>query len=262
MNDVEMVPTEVGEQWSLLLPRHRAVRGETWGSWWPYWELPRLQSMWHNLNVGDLVFDIGSEEGDLPGLWALWGCRVVLVEPNPRVWPNLKAIWDANGFLDPAGTYVGFCGPADDMDRPEWIAEHIDAQPHGIWPSCANGPVIGDHGFLDLRERPDCPVITLDTLADRCGEPDAITIDVEGAEGKVLEGAECLMGRGGRRPLIWVSVHPYFLYDYYGMRPDEFLAWLNARGYQRTHLGFDHEWHWFCWPEERRDSIVLPYGGR
>lgn len=249
----EMVPTVIAEQWTLLLPRHRAERAEPWGSWWPTWERPRLESMRRNLHPGDLVFDIGAEEGDFPALWASWGCDVVLVEPNPRVWPNIRAIWEANELPDPRG-WVGFCGAANDWDRPGWAAQ---VEPRDGWPECAYGPVIGDHGFLNLWERPDVPVITIDTLASIHGAPDVITIDVEGAEFEVLKGATGILETA--RPLLYVSVHPAFMFDSYQHTVDELVGWLAEHGYRREHLGAGHEWHELFYPSERAADVVLPY---
>lgn len=255
----EMRETLINDTWRLLLPEHRACRDEPWGSQWPTWEALRLKSMSRNLHPGDLVFDIGAEEGDMPALWSSWGCDVVLVEPNPKVWPNIRAIWEANGLPDPTGWWVGFAGAKVDDNRPDWNHPPVGADGSG-WPTCAYGPVIGDHGFLCLLERPDVPVITIDALAGLHGPPDVITIDVEGAEMSVLEGAEQTLTHA--KPLLYLSVHPQFMFDAWGVTIAEFCAWLTERGYQREHLSAGHEWHELWWPEEAADRVILPYGGR
>jgi FkbM family methyltransferase len=233
---VPMIPTTINERWTLLLPEHRAVRQE-----WPVWERERIGHMWRNVRPGDAVFDVGSEEGDLPALWAKWAGPaggVVLVEPNPAVWPNIRAIWEANDLHPPLLRWVGFAGPVDDHRRPRW--------PHNAdltdWPDCARGPLIGNHGFLNLCERPDVPVARLDTLAAWAGrDPDVVTIDVEGAELEVLRGAERILATS--RPLVYASVHPDFMRQMYGQAPADLDAFMEGFGYARTELAHDHEQH-------------------
>ncbi len=96
----------------------------------------------------------------------------------------------------------------------------------------------------------------LDTLVGLVGTPpDAITIDVEGAEMVVLDSAIQTLDR--HRPLVWVSVHADMLtYDYDSMSEKVHL-WMNERGYRMHCLGSDHEVHWLYWPRER-DDVVLP----
>src|SRR5882724_6033705 len=85
-------PTLINGKWQLLLPKHRADRPE----WKTGWEVERLDALRASIEPGKLVFDVGAEEGDMSALYALWGAQVVLFEPNERVWPNIRAIWEAN----------------------------------------------------------------------------------------------------------------------------------------------------------------------
>jgi FkbM family methyltransferase len=227
-----VIETLINGRWPLLLPEHRAERSE-----WPWWEAGRLAAMWHHLGPGDVVYDVGAEEGDLPALWASWGCDVVLVEPNPRVWPNIRAIWQGNGFT-PLGFFVGFAGP-------EERRAHVPVIRDG-WPECAFGALIGDHGFLNLSERPDVDVVTIDRLAGWTKPPTAITIDVEGAELQVLLGARMTLEHD--RPKVWVSVHPDFMRDGYGDDPVEIIDLMESHGYERTFIAEDHEEHWMFLP--------------
>lgn len=241
---VEMRSTMINDRWELLLPEHRAVRPE-----WPTWEAERLDSMHTNLRPGMVVYDVGAEEGDMPALWATWGCAVALFEPNPRVWPNMRAIWGANQLPPPEACFVGFAGPTDTplaagLAGTGWFPS---------WPPAAYGPVIGDHGFMNLCERPDVPRITLNTAATTVRPPDAITIDVEGAELEVLRGAAAHV-LTNIRPLLWISVHPTFMGEMYGQHPDELHSLLIGHGYIGTLLADDHEEHWFYEPTERRSS--------
>lgn len=237
-----MIETEINGRWKLLLPSHRAERAE----WYTGWEKERLAAMAELIGPGDLVFDVGAEEGDFPALWALWGAGVYLIEPNPRVWPNIRAIFEANG-LDHAvvGCWVGFAGdPSTERFSTSWWQEHA-ARPDGdIWPSCAYGEVIGDHGFLVLPERPDCPSTTIDEMA-ASAKPTVITIDVEGAELTVLRGADEVLRTA--RPAVFVSVHidlPWIDEKYPGDTGAAVADYMTERGYVGRHLATDHEEHW------------------
>lgn len=253
----ELLPTLINERWTLLLPPHRAARAE-----WPVWERERLAAMADVIGPGDVVYDIGAEEGDFPALWASWGADVVLVEPNPRVWPNIRTIFDGNGLTGHVlGWHVGFAGdhptagswehqPGQSLDEP--LDRPDDPMPSPLsggrrtgWPRCAYGPVIGDHGFLVLPERPDVPATTIDRLAVRHGAPTVITIDVEGAELTVLRGAYDQLRQS--HPRVFVSVHldlPWIDEKYPGDTGERVGEFMEALGYKGRLLATDHEEHW------------------
>lgn len=245
-----MTPVTVNGKWEIILPDHRADRGEVWD----WWEAERLASMHEHLDPGDVVYDVGAEEGDMPGLWASWGCQVVMFEPNPKVWPNIKAIWEANEFPRPLACFVGFCG-----DREyDPVSERLDGTGWYFldWPPAADGPLIGDHGFLNLSERPDVPVIRIDQVARMSTHPGiplrpptAITIDVEGSEFQVLSGANETLRE--HRPLVWVSIHPDFMAEMHDTHPDQIHSLMATLDYRGKMLADDHEQHWFYWPAER-----------
>lgn len=230
--DVPMVPTEINERWTLLLPEHRAVRAE-----WPWWEKPRIAAMHDTIRPGDVVFDIGAEEGDLPCLWATWGATVHMFEPNARVWPNMRVIFEANGYR-PGGWFVGFAG---DVDEPAKDG-YEDYGSEG-WPQVAYGPVIGDHGFCHLWERPDIPKVTIDTYVAHTGAvPNVITVDVEGSELRVMRGAANTLVE--HKPTVFVSVHPAFMNQMYGEEPQQLHDFMWKHGYDGTFIVEDHEHHW------------------
>lgn len=239
MSAVDLVETRINGRWTLLLPRHRAERPE-WSA--PLgWERERINSMALNLAPGDTLVDVGAEEGDMSGLFASWGCRLILAEPNPLVWPNIRAVWDANHLPAPLAWFVGFCGAEPSTHPSEEWWEQSDPHPSGSgWPRCAHGPVIGDHGFLRIEERPDVATTTLDHLT-RGHQVAALTIDVEGAELFVLRGAEQLLTE--QRPLVWCSVHPQFMRDHYTQDPIELRRFMWALDYEHHILASDHEEH-------------------
>jgi hypothetical protein len=117
-----------------------------------------------------------------------------------------------------------------------------------MWPRCAHGPVIADHGFCNLSERPDIPSITLDDYAYGYGPlPDVITIDSEGSELRVLRGAGELLTE--KRPTVFVSVHPDFMREMYQQEPSELHVFMRNLGYAGEHLATDHEEHWKYTPQ-------------
>jgi len=248
---VEMFSTRINDRWTLNLPAHRAARAE----WATGWEVRRLDSMHRNIRPGDVVFDIGAEEGDLSALFAQWatvtglGGGVVLMEPNSPVWPNISAIFEANDLDPPLAYFPGFASDFTDLAPPEYdtaLGEDVDG-----WPACAYGPIIGDHGFRTIHERShDTPQVTLDAFCEmRELVPDCLTMDVEGAELRVLRGAERVLR--GARPLVWVSVHPAFMAENYGHADTDLHDFMADLGYEGRYLGTDHEQHWLFWPVER-----------
>lgn len=236
----EAIPTSINGRWTLLLPEHRAARPE-----WGWWEAQRLAAMHHVIRPGDRIFDVGAEEGDFPALWATWGARVTCFEPNPLVWPNIRFIFEANDLVTPDW----FCGFAADGSSHSW-RRHSSAC-GSVWPDSAFGPVIGDHGFQTIPEYPDTPRVTVDDWCAATGQvPDVVTMDVEGAELRVLRGAvETLRAH---RPVVFVSVHPEFMAETYGDSADALHALMADLGFESRFLCRDHEEHWiWAHPEGR-----------
>lgn len=245
-----MIPTLINERWEILLPEHRAARPE-----WPIWEARRMEAMWEAITdwtrfVGEagrrpVVWDVGAEEGDMPALYQTWGADVYLIEPNPRVWPNIRAIWEANQLEGPAGWYVGLVGDKPHMpDRSD-----VDDTPTAGWPACAFGPVIVDHGFRHLKDgQGHTPTTTLDILRDSgWNPPDIVTMDVEGGELSVLRGAAAMLRRW--KPILFVSVHPAFMRDMYGHDAYDVLRLLCGEyGYTADLVADEHEAHWMFTP--------------
>lgn len=218
--------TTINQKWDIWLPDHRADRPQ----WQTGWERKRLDSMFDTTRKGDVVYYVGAEEGDFAALLSMWGAKLVLFEPNEKVWPNIKAIWEANNLKKPLANYVAF---ASDVIEPR--EQFI---PTGAWPTCASGDIIGDHGFRELRDPDTIPQITLDALPLI---PQIISIDVEGSEGRVLRGAEQTLRK--YHPRIYLSLHPEFLrtYDEWGA---ELRKWIIDLGYEETLLDYPfHEVH-------------------
>ena len=260
-DELRMVETLMNGRWLLKLPSHRAYRPE-WTTP-PYWEEPRLAAMAECIarqgaqaardsQPRPVVYDCGAEEGDMTGLFASWGADVVAIEANFDVWPNIRAIFDANGLNHRlTGCFVGFVG--DELrNRPEWDAEYVGASGRTPWwPTCAYRPVISDHGFMNLNERPDCPVTTIDRLAEIYGPPTVITIDTEGSELTVLRGAYRTLVE--HRPTVFVSVHqdlPHIDQWFPGDTGEKLAEYMRSLGYYGEDLALDHELHQMWTPED------------
>ena len=242
----EMVRTLLNGKWWMTLPEHRAARPEWYTS--KGWERLRLDAMSAAIRPGDVVVDVGAEEGDMSALCAKWAGLeggMILIEPNPRVWPNIKAIWDHNDDLAPVvDWFVGFASAETILDPPNDNVTYRAGDRDG-WPECAYGPVIGDHGFRHLAQEADAtPQTTLDEIIHTPGGPtvDVVTMDIEGAEFEALKGAYSVLRND--RPIVFVSIHPAFLWDLYRTTPDEVHEWMHNLGYRGRLITIDHEEHW------------------
>jgi FkbM family methyltransferase len=230
----------VNGRWSLLLPNYRAERDE----WRTGWERERLDSMFANIVPGDVVYDVGTEEGDFAGLFASWGARLVFIEPNDRVWPNVRAIWEANGYAAPLGWWEGFASNVDSHAPSKTLGDGT------TWPASCDLPMIRAHGFSShAEEGPKRPNVKIDTLVTMLAvTPAVITIDVEGAEMLVLEGAAVVLDSA--RPLVWVSIHDEMIRSY-GYTSESVREYMALHSYRGQFLARDHESHWFFYPKER-----------
>lgn len=238
-----MTPTpelvSINGRWPLYLAPHRAARPE-----WPHWEAARLDSMYEHIAPGDVVYDIGAEEGDLSALYAKWigeDGQIVLFEPNPRVWSNIKYHFEANSLPTPQSYFVGFASDSTDS-----TIGPLAGLPD--WPADADLPLISDHGFRHLAEETDItPQVRLDDFATESQiYPDVVTIDVEGAELHVLLGMVWLLHNV--HPVVFLSIHPDFMLEMYNHLPSDIFEFLDTCRYTYTHLSTDHEQHWLLTP--------------
>ena len=244
VNDLAKVyhyPVNVNGSWVLRMPSHRAIQymQDPAGGW----ERERLAAMRDTIRPDSVVYDVGSEQGDFTALISSW-CHegsVVAVEPNPWVWPCIKAIFDENDLTPPAATYVGFVG-ADPL-----IPSNPDGLRRGFfheWPDCARGVIDPAAGFAHMAQEQDrIPTTTIDALVSKTGLiPDVITMDTEGSEWHVLRGATRTLTV--HRPTVFVSVHEDFLRDMYGQTPEDVHTLMAKAGYNAELLAVDHEAHW------------------
>lgn len=203
-----------------------------------YWEQTRFHHMRDNLKPGMVLFDVGTEQGWCNLLYASYVGpeNMVLIEPTPEFWPNIKATWERNYDTPPRACYDGLFGPETDDERTEFTR----------WPTGVDGPLIDRNRYQYLHEHDNhVRQLRLDDFVERTGIiPDAITMDVEGAELRVLQGASTTLRK--HHPPVWVSVHPDLGLRDYGVRPAQVHSFMANLGYStRKKLAVDHEQHFF-----------------
>lgn len=240
-------PIRVGSAvkgWDLRVPHHRASR------WFenPYHEYHRIISMHQNLDPAGVLWEVGAEQGDHAALFGSWlaphGGKLVLVEPSPAMWPWIRMTFEANAVPPPAASWVGFSDDGGHVTPHEHMA-------HNGWPTCATGVSTATVPFGYLSEDPPGPRLSIDQMIEEedAPSPNALSIDVEGAEIAVLKGARRTIERD--RPLIWVSVHAEFLRTQYdGHTVSDVLGLMDSYGYRPVYLGADHEQHFLFLPTE------------
>jgi FkbM family methyltransferase len=224
----------INGQWKLWLPDFRADQWEKWG----YWERERMTALHADVQPGSIIYDIGAEEGDMSALYGAWTGTtggVVLFEPKKLFWPNIRTVFELNRIPAPRGYYVGFASDLTD-EAPGYKHDRMGMDD---FPECAAGPPNQGVGFHHLAEESAViPQITLDAFcAVTLVRPDIITIDVEGAELRVLKGMQTIMELF--RPIVYVSVHREFMRDMYKCTPEDIFGFMGAQGYDATYLAND-----------------------
>ncbi len=236
-----MKPREINENpaWTYILPDSIAA----WDA--PsHWERERLASMQAHLKPGMVLYDVGTEHGWLSAVYGAFTGHgnMVLIEPSPEMWINIRKTWDANGLDDPIASFQMFCGASP--STPSRFAPP--------WPECSDG-------FAEADECPamayryigdaEIPTTTIDQIAASTKRPpDAITVDVEGFEMAVMRGAEKTLRK--HRPLVWISVHEDLMERAGWPDVQELYDFMTGMGYGREFLGRDHEAHNFFAPLE------------
>lgn len=229
---IDFKETLINYKWKLNLLDFRADIPS-----WPFWEKERLSAMYDAIRLGDTILDIGAEQGDMSALFLKWAGKkgkMILVEPSPGFWPNMKATFEAND-LKPYQCFQVLVSNVADSD--------IIPLP-GSWPTAADGEVSNDVGFSHLTEKPRIPVITIDSM--KLPKVDIITMDIEGSEYEALQGAYETIMRD--KPMLFISVHPEFMWKAHHHSPDDLHVMLDNWGYDATYLAFDHEQHYMYKP--------------
>lgn len=235
--EANFVDCLVGGKYTVKMPSWLAQYPD-----WPEWELGRCSSMEANLRQGDILFDIGAETGWASAIYAKFvgAENMVLFESNFCNWQNIKATWDVEGLRPPLACRLGLVSNED--AHPDKVDYSEDCS--GVWPNPAlTGRITTAFSYRHINEAGDSvPQLTIDKFVKETGiVPCAMTIDVEGAENKVLHGAKETISL--YKPLVWASIHPEQMMGRYGMRTYEVQNFMKTHGYSAEFLGFDHEIH-------------------
>jgi FkbM family methyltransferase len=205
-------------------------------NWWRFWEAARFMDMKSKLRHGDILFDVGTETGWISAIYAQFvgGENICLFEPEPRNWPNIKATWRANELEKPLST---FCGLVGDKNTGKFCCD--------VWPKESNSTELIATAATAYRYigDPNIPEITLDDFVRLTDiVPDALTIDVEGAEYLVLTGAKEILRK--YHPIVWLSIHDRKDVVKYGGSPEKIHEFMHELGYTSSFMEEDHEAHW------------------
>lgn len=223
--------------WQFELPRPLA----DWDVF-ASWERERFLSMEQHLDDGMVLFDVGSEQGwtNLAYAAMVGPGNIVLIEPTPEFWPNIKQTWLRNYYARPLACYQGLFSNITDDDR------DLGIPPYRTWPHCADGWIIDRNRYQYIHDNDGVPSITMDDFVQTSGiTPDAITMDVEGAELFIIQGGVHTLI--DHKPMLWISVHPDMALEFYGHRRVEIFNFMESIGYRWEHLATDHEEHFRFW---------------
>ena len=219
----------------------------------PVWRRARMKAFYRQfLEAGDLAFDIGSHVGNRIRTFRQLGVRVVAVEPQPDFARLIRFLYGR----DP-GVAIEECGLASVARRGSL---YVSSRTPTLSTSAASWmkDVQADERFGAIRWDREIaiPLVTLEDLIARHGEPQFCKIDVEGSEAEVLAGLV--------RPLAGVS------FEYIPVAVDRAaacIARLDQLGKYRYRFSRAETMEWGC-PEwvEGPDILALlramPLGDR
>lgn len=203
-----------------------------------YWEKERIASMEQHLKKGEVLFDIGTEQGwcNLAYAQMVGPENMVLIEPTKEFWPNIRATWEKNGLGSPKACLEALLSNKTNTEN---------IMMPNQWPQSTNGDLIDRNKYQYIHENADhVPEITLDDYIETTRIiPNALTMDVEGAELLILRGAEQTLRN--YKPKLFISIHPDLGERDYSIKKEDTIKFLEDLGYTGEHLATDHEEHWY-----------------
>ena len=213
---------------------------EPLASWdvFSYWEVERILSMRKNLAKGDVLFDIGTEQGwcNLAYADMVGAENMVLIEPTQEFWGNIRTLWEKNYDKKPLAFYDGFFSDKTTDSR------NVDFTK---WVKASKNDIIDRNKYQYIHDNYEkVPEITLDDYVAKTGIiPNAITMDTEGSELLILRGAINTLKQNNLK--VWVSIHDDLGLENYGIKDTDTVEFLESLGYKGEFLAKDHEQHWY-----------------
>lgn len=232
-NPLSATDEEAEWDYQLWLP-------EPLASWdvFSYWERERIECMRENLKKGEVLFDIGTESGWCNIIYAdmVGPENMVLIEPTREFWGNIITTWNKHFKVPPLHSYWGLFSDKTRSDYEKGF---------NIWQDAQHDDLIDKNKYQYIHSHSeDITSIELDAFVSETGIiPDAITIDVEGAEWKVFSGAELTLKT--HKPKLFISIHPDLMKQDYKKDYKEFIKYIESFGYKGKYLAKDHELHYF-----------------
>lgn len=243
--DVTWVETLIGKMHDNP-PKESQWRYKVWLPDWlaewdvfAIWEYERFTSMETHLEKGDVLIDIGAENGWQSMIYAQFVGpeNMVLIEPSTHFWSNIKHTWIRNfAGVKPLNCYAGLLGDKTTIRS---------VLKNGVWPAHSDDDLDGVTEYKYIHEHGfETPQMTLDDYIDATGiVPNALTMDVEGAEMLILKGAHRTLLKYDLK--VWISIHDELGERDYGVEKDAVIEFMKSLGYVGEYLATDHEAHWY-----------------
>lgn len=164
---------------------------------------------------GDIVFDVGANQGEYAECFAREGATVIAVEPNEAHHPRLTALGRSLPIRiapvavsdTPGVSTLNICSTSGYSTLAPANSDWMAASP--------------DYAEVEWVGQSEVRTVTLDQLAETFGRPTFVKIDIEGYELPALKG---------------MSFNPRYLSFEYGVRRIEFgldcIDLLGSRGYR------------------------------
>lgn len=134
----------------------------------------------------ETVFDVGALQGEYSEALALGQAKVIAIEPNPAYHPRLTSL--ARWYNDRLCSITNeFCA-AGEFEGSADLNVCSNPLYSTLLPATSDWLTGPDYEGVHWTRKVTVPVHTLDTIAEKHGQPSFVKIDVEGFEFQVLRG--------------------------------------------------------------------------